>query len=200
MPLVSREFQASILCNKKLITTPEKRYNGLKFRGYPPLRELLQLCLMFMMAWKQVVDVRKLGAQERHTFIEKLIKHIENDNLRLLQKFRKRIDKVGINLPTVELRYQNLSVEAECKIVQGKPIPTLWNTLKEWIFDTTKLSVLKSQNSKISIIKNDNGIIKPGRYEGILGVGVGDWRDNIRPRPHPAPLPCPSRGKDTIRH
>lgn len=112
--------------------------------------------------------------------------------------------RVGINLPTVELRYQNLSVEAECKIVQGKPIPTLWNTLKEWIFvsnflyfllwitflkiiniwiyffffsflfitllllfswkDTTKLSVLKSQNSKISIIKSANGIIKPGRY------------------------------------
>lgn len=112
--------------------------------------------------------------------------------------------RVGINLPTVELRYQNLCVEAECKIVQGKPIPTLWNTLKEWIFvsnflyfllwitflkiiniwiyffffsflfitllllfswkDTTKLSVLKSQNSKISIIKSANGIIKPGRY------------------------------------
>jgi len=42
---------------------------------------------------KQVVDVSKLGAQERHMFIEKLIKHIENDNLRLLQKFRNRIDK-----------------------------------------------------------------------------------------------------------
>ncbi|KAG4929458.1 hypothetical protein JHK86_046419 [Glycine max] len=118
---------------------------------------------------KQVVDVSKLGAQERHMFIEKLIKHIENDNLRLLQKFRNRIDKVGINLPTVELRYQNLCVEAECKIVQGKPIPTLWNTLKEWIFDTTKLPVLKSQNSKISIIKSANGIIKPGRMTLLLG-------------------------------
>ncbi|RDX80824.1 Pleiotropic drug resistance protein 3, partial [Mucuna pruriens] len=113
---------------------------------------------------KQVVDVSKLGAQVRHLFIEKLIKHIENDNLLLLQKLRKRIDKVGIKLPTVEVRYQNLCVEAECKVVQGKPIPTLWNTLKEWIFDTTKLSVLKSQNSKISIIKNASGLIKPGRY------------------------------------
>ncbi|XP_027329792.1 pleiotropic drug resistance protein 3 [Abrus precatorius] len=118
---------------------------------------------------KQVVDVSKLGAQERHMFIEKLIKHIENDNLRLLQKLRKRIDKVGIKLPTVEVRYQNLCVEAECKVVQGKPIPTLWNTLKEWIFDTTKLSALKAQNSKLSIIKNANGIIKPGRMTLLLG-------------------------------
>lgn len=128
--------------------------------------------------------------------------------------------RVGINLPTVELRYQNLSVEAECKIVQGKPIPTLWNTLKEWIFvsnflyfllwitflkiiniwiyffffsflfitllllfswkDTTKLSVLKSQNSKISIIKNDNGIIKPGRY-AILSLTVLLYRNYLLP-------------------
>ena len=42
---------------------------------------------------QRVIDVSKLGAQERHIFIEKLIKHIENDNLRLLQKLRKRIDK-----------------------------------------------------------------------------------------------------------
>lgn len=42
---------------------------------------------------KHMVDVTKLGAQERHIFVEKLIKHIENDNLRLLQKLRRRIDK-----------------------------------------------------------------------------------------------------------
>jgi hypothetical protein len=42
---------------------------------------------------KRVVDVTKLGALERHVFVEKLIKHIEHDNLRLLQKIRERMDK-----------------------------------------------------------------------------------------------------------
>lgn len=41
----------------------------------------------------KVVDVTKLLPPERHMFIEKLIKHIEHDNLRLLQKLRKRTDK-----------------------------------------------------------------------------------------------------------
>jgi len=41
--------------------------------------------------------------------------------------------RVGIKLPTVEVKYHNLCVEAECRIVKGKPIPTLWNTLKEFI-------------------------------------------------------------------
>lgn len=51
---------------------------------------------------KRVIDVTKLGALERHVFIEKLIKHIENDNLRLLQKLRKRIDRYVIYLNTIE--------------------------------------------------------------------------------------------------
>lgn len=42
---------------------------------------------------KRLVNVTKLGAYERHMFVEKLIKQIENDNLRLLQKLRDRIDK-----------------------------------------------------------------------------------------------------------
>jgi hypothetical protein len=42
---------------------------------------------------KKVTDVTKLGAVDKHLFIEKLIKHIEHDNLRLLQKLRDRIDR-----------------------------------------------------------------------------------------------------------
>lgn len=42
---------------------------------------------------KRIIDVSTIGALERHMFIEKLIKHIENDNLRLLHKLRKRINK-----------------------------------------------------------------------------------------------------------
>lgn len=42
---------------------------------------------------KKVVDVTKLGAIERHLMIEKMIKHIENDNLTLLKKIRRRMDR-----------------------------------------------------------------------------------------------------------
>ncbi|KAJ0501537.1 putative ABC-transporter domain-containing protein [Helianthus annuus] len=79
---------------------------------------------------KKVVDVTKLLPAERHMFIEKLIKHIEHDNLQLLQKLRKRTDKVGVQLPSVEVRYKNLRVEAECEVVHGKPLPTLWNSFQ----------------------------------------------------------------------
>lgn len=42
---------------------------------------------------KRVVDVTKLGALERHVFIEKLVKDIEGYNRRLLQKLKQRIDR-----------------------------------------------------------------------------------------------------------
>ncbi|KAK2646917.1 hypothetical protein Ddye_022112 [Dipteronia dyeriana] len=119
-------------------------------------------------AGKKVINVTKLGAEERRMFIEKLIKHIENDNLQLLQKIRKRIDKVGVQLPTVEVRYKNLCVEAECEVVHGKPLPTLWNTAKGLLVGFTSLFGSK-QEAKLRIIKDVSGIIKPGRMTLLLG-------------------------------
>ncbi|KAJ4977274.1 hypothetical protein NE237_002380 [Protea cynaroides] len=121
---------------------------------------------------KRVVDVRKLKAPERRVFIEKLIKNIENDNLRLLQKLRDRIDRVGVQIPSVEVRYKNLCVEAECEVVRGKPLPTLWNSLRNMfnsLLDFTKLLGSKSQKAKISILNDISGVIKPKRMTLLLG-------------------------------
>ncbi|ONI04160.1 hypothetical protein PRUPE_6G306100 [Prunus persica] len=118
---------------------------------------------------KRVVDVTKLRALERHLFIEKLIKHIENDNLRLLRKIRNRIDRVGVELPTVEVRYKDLFVEAVCEVVHGKPLPTLWNSVKSMLSVFAKFPGLKSREATISIIKDFRGTIKPGRLTLLLG-------------------------------
>ncbi|EEF43177.1 ATP-binding cassette transporter, putative [Ricinus communis] len=117
---------------------------------------------------KRIVDVAKLGAQERQMFIEKLIKHVDHDNLRLLKKLRKRIDRVGVQLPTVEVRYRNLCVEAECKVVHGRPLPTLWNTARSVLSEFITLPWSR-QEAKISILKDVNGIIKPRRITLLLG-------------------------------
>ncbi|KAF3340969.1 ABC transporter G family member 41 [Carex littledalei] len=114
------------------------------------------------------VDVGRLGAVERRHFIDSLINHIEEDNLRLLQKQRSRIDRVNVKQPTIEVRYKNLSVEAECEVVQGKPLPTLWNSLMSMISGVTKLPGLNYQQATIRILKDVSGVIKPGRQNEIL--------------------------------
>ncbi|KAF2604074.1 hypothetical protein F2Q70_00024932 [Brassica cretica] len=118
---------------------------------------------------KRVADVTKLGAMERHLMIDKLIKHIENDNLKLLKKIRKRIDRVGVEFPSIEVRYEHLSVEAECEVVEGKALPTLWNSLKHVFIELVKLSGVRTQEAKISILNDVSGIINPGRLTLLLG-------------------------------
>ena len=43
------------------------------------------------------------------------------------------IFRVNVKLPTVEVRYKDLSVEAKCEVVSGKPLPTLWNSFLSMI-------------------------------------------------------------------
>ncbi|CAI9107715.1 OLC1v1007147C1 [Oldenlandia corymbosa var. corymbosa] len=118
---------------------------------------------------KRVIDVTKLGALERHVFIEKLIQRVELDNLHLLQKIRTRIDKVGIELPSIEVRYDNLHIQTECQVVRGKALPTLWNSFKSVFPDIGRIPGFKSRLSKITIINGVSGIIKPGRMTLLLG-------------------------------
>jgi ABC-type multidrug transport system fused ATPase/permease subunit len=117
---------------------------------------------------KQIVDVTTLDAIERRGFIEKLIKHIENDNLKLLKKIKRRIDKVGVELPKIDVRYKDLLIEAECEVVYGKPLPTLWNSLTNTL-NLGMVSGSKSKKAKIRIINEVSGIIKPGRMTLLLG-------------------------------
>nr|XP_043619394.1 pleiotropic drug resistance protein 3-like [Erigeron canadensis] len=119
---------------------------------------------------KKVIDVTKLCSLERHMFIEKLIKHIENDNLQLLQKLKERTDRVGVQLPSVEVRYKNLCVEFEYEVYHGKPLPTLWNSLQSLLSGLFMIpGGLKSKRAKIPIINNVTGVIKPGRMTLLLG-------------------------------
>nr|GMD03507.1 pleiotropic drug resistance protein 3 [Ipomoea batatas] len=119
---------------------------------------------------KRVVDVARLGGAERHMFIEKLIEHVEHDNLRLLKKIRKRIDIAGVKLPSVEVRYANVHVEAECEVVHGKPLPTLWNSFKSLMMVFARqIPCLESEVAKIKIVNDVSGVIKPGRMTLLLG-------------------------------
>ena len=74
------------------------------------------------------VDVCRLGAADRRELVPTLIADIHKDNLRLLRHQRRRMDRVGVRQPTVEVRWRNLHVDAECQVVDGKPLPTLLNS------------------------------------------------------------------------
>ncbi|KAL5822738.1 hypothetical protein ACOSQ4_020638 [Xanthoceras sorbifolium] len=115
------------------------------------------------------VDVKKMDANDKKLFIERNLKVAEQDNDKFLKKFRDRIDKVGIQLPTVEVRFEQLKVEAYC-YVGTRALPTLINTAKNIAESAVSLCGIRlAKRTKLTILKDVSGIIKPSRMTLLLG-------------------------------
>ncbi|XP_071711640.1 ABC transporter G family member 35-like [Rutidosis leptorrhynchoides] len=118
---------------------------------------------------QMLLDVRELDPHARQSFIDKIFKVAEEDNEIFLRKFRDRVDKVGITLPTVEIRYKNLSIEADCH-VGDRALPTLTNTARNIVESLlASIGISFSEKAKLRILKDASGIIKPGRMTLLLG-------------------------------
>ncbi|TVU38824.1 hypothetical protein EJB05_12216, partial [Eragrostis curvula] len=72
------------------------------------------------------VDLAKLDPRAGRELMERVFKAVEDDNERVLRRFRDRLDLVGIELPQIEVRYENLNVEADV-YVGKRALPTLLN-------------------------------------------------------------------------
>ncbi|KAG5537773.1 hypothetical protein RHGRI_025026 [Rhododendron griersonianum] len=115
------------------------------------------------------VDVRKLDMNDRQQFIDRLFRVAEEDNEKFLQKFRNRIDKVGINLPTVEVRFEHLTIEADCYI-GDRALPSLANAVRNMAESALGLVGIRlAKTTKLTILKDASGIIKPSRMALLLG-------------------------------
>ncbi|KAL8505052.1 hypothetical protein ACS0TY_016310 [Phlomoides rotata] len=115
------------------------------------------------------IDVKKLGIDEKGHLMTAVLNAVEEDNERFLQSLRERIDRVGIEIPKIEIRYEHFGVEGDVH-VGGRALPTLINaTLNslESILGLIKLA--PSKKKKIQILKDANGIIKPSRITLLLG-------------------------------
>ncbi|KAI7987443.1 Pleiotropic drug resistance protein 1 [Camellia lanceoleosa] len=115
------------------------------------------------------IDIKNLGVMERKNLLERLVKIAEDDNEKFLLKLKKRIDRVGIDLPTIEVRFEHLNVDAEA-YVGGRALPTILNfSINFFEGFLNYLHVLPSRKKPLSILHDVSGIIKPGRMTLLLG-------------------------------
>ncbi|GAB2293477.1 transcription factor [Dionaea muscipula] len=115
------------------------------------------------------VDVKRLEMNDRIHFIDRLFKVVEEDNEKFLEKLRDRINKVGIQLPTLEVRFENLTVEAKCYI-GTRALPTLPNTARNILESILgMIGITTAERMKLTILKNLTGIAKPSRMTLLLG-------------------------------
>ncbi|KAH6816231.1 pleiotropic drug resistance 12 [Perilla frutescens var. frutescens] len=115
------------------------------------------------------VDVINLGLVERKNLVQRLLKIAQQDNEAFLLKMKHRIDRVGIQLPTVEVRFENLSVEAQT-YVGSRALPTIGNFTANILEGfLTKLHILPSRKKPLSVLHDIHGIIRAGRMTLLLG-------------------------------
>ncbi|KAJ4821925.1 hypothetical protein Tsubulata_041743 [Turnera subulata] len=115
------------------------------------------------------VDVTKLDVNDRQNFINKVFKVAEEDNEKFLRKFRQRIDRVGIQLPKIEVRFENLTIEADC-YVGNRALPTLLNSARNMAESAVGLlGISFAKKRKLTILKDASGVIKPSRMALLLG-------------------------------
>ncbi|KAK4380974.1 Pleiotropic drug resistance protein 1 [Sesamum angolense] len=114
-----------------------------------PTFDRLRKGLLFGSKGANEVDVQSLGFQDKRNLVERLVNTVEEDNEKFLLKLRNRIDRVGIDIPTIEVRYEHLNVEAEA-YTASRALPTF-------------------VNFNINLIEDVSGIIKPCRLTLLLG-------------------------------
>ncbi|KAH9331698.1 hypothetical protein KI387_003806, partial [Taxus chinensis] len=115
------------------------------------------------------VDVRHIELETRQQLLDRLVKVADEDNERLLQRLRQRIDRVGIKLPEVEVRYEHLNLDADVH-VGGRALPTLFNWTANMVEGVLQLLHLyKGNKTAMTILRNSSGVVKPGRMTLLLG-------------------------------
>ncbi|XP_059456012.1 pleiotropic drug resistance protein 1-like [Corylus avellana] len=115
------------------------------------------------------IDIHDLGSEERKKLLEKLVRVTEQDNSKFLLKVRDRIDRVGIELPEIEVRFEHINVETEVH-VGGKSLPTFFNFIVNFLEGGLNyLHILSNQKKHLTILKDVSGIIKPRRMTLLLG-------------------------------
>ncbi|KAI4365646.1 hypothetical protein MLD38_021612 [Melastoma candidum] len=115
------------------------------------------------------VDVTKLGLKDKKQLMESILGVVEEDNEKFLRRLRDRTDRVGIEIPKIEVRYEHLSIEGDVH-VGSRALPTLLNSTMNAIESVLGLIRLApSKKRKIQILNDVSGIIRPSRMTLLLG-------------------------------
>ncbi|KAL5580752.1 hypothetical protein UlMin_013194 [Ulmus minor] len=95
----------------------------------------------------ETIDVRKLNRLDRELLVKQALATSDQNNFKLLSAIKQRLDRAGLEVPKVEVRFENLNIES--------------------IF--TSLRIFKPKRHVLTILNDISGVIKPGRMTLLLG-------------------------------
>jgi ABC-type multidrug transport system ATPase subunit len=115
------------------------------------------------------VDVTNLGLEDKKQLMESILKVVEDDNERFLLRLRDRTDRVGIDVPKIEIRFEHLSIDGDV-YVGSRALPTLLNATLNTIEGFLRsLRLFPSKKRVVNILQDISGIVRPSRMALLLG-------------------------------
>ncbi|CAI0399920.1 unnamed protein product [Linum tenue] len=117
----------------------------------------------------ETIDLHKLKKTDRELLVKKALATNSQDNFKLLSAIKSRLDRVGIEVTTVEVRFEELNVVASVQ-VGSRALPTLVNAARDAVEGLlTNLRIYKPKKHSLTILSGVSGILKPGRMALLLG-------------------------------
>lgn len=117
----------------------------------------------------EAIDVRKLDRLGRELLVKKALATSDQDNYQLLSAIKERLDRVGLEVPNVEVRFEDLNVVADVH-TGSRALPTLINYTRDVLENIlTSLRICRPKRHSLTILNNVSGVVKPGRMTLLLG-------------------------------
>ncbi|KAF9599142.1 hypothetical protein IFM89_035421 [Coptis chinensis] len=117
----------------------------------------------------ETIDVRKLDRIKREKVVMKALDTNEQDNFKLLSAIKERLDRVGLEVPKVEVRFEDLKISADVQ-TGSRALPTLVNYSRDMLEKVlTGLRIFRPKLHSLNILNSASGFVKPGRMTLLLG-------------------------------
>ncbi|WJX79108.1 hypothetical protein P8452_62259 [Trifolium repens] len=128
------------------------------------------------------IDVHNIGLQERTYLLQRLVTNnnnnintdvddgdVDNDqsSFLLLKLMRDRIDRAGVDIPTIEVRFEHLNVQSHVQLGK-RALPTITNYMLD-ILEAPLKYILRRRKPHLNILQDVSGIIKHSRMTLLLG-------------------------------
>lgn len=119
-----------------------------------------------------VHDAKRLDRATTRRIVDTVLstKEQEKSQLELLRRMRSRLEAVGLNPPTITVRYKNITATGKVKVA-SKDLPNIVAPLSAQLqpvlrsFGSSKATSPK----QVTIIDGASGVLRPGRFTLLLG-------------------------------
>ncbi|KAK9916362.1 hypothetical protein WJX75_001804 [Coccomyxa subellipsoidea] len=115
-----------------------------------------------------------LSLADRQLIVQRALNTDQQDAEDYLERSRARYDRVNLDLPTVEVRVEDLHIETEVYAETDRQLPSLLNAMRSGLeYVLIRMHIIRVKKIRMAILNHVSTVLKPGRATLVLGPPGG---------------------------